>query len=184
MSWAESCAKSKSSMASRHSKGTSQSSCCSSISGELMKNSRFSSQQTISFAAPTYSDFPTNALHDPCIVSPLMRSANVSMCQKTSKKTACPKKRSSKTSTSRRSSNLKTMKEENDCDSDYTASGLDPPKISGPLGTCHDVFAKYAPCGHWTTCKKAGCKSKKYFEACQTCSSRSELMNLNLDSCV
>lgn len=50
------------------------------------------------------------------------------------------------------------------CDAGFTWSGSKPAKTVGPLNTCYDRFAKYAPCGHWSSCRKAGCEPKKYFE--------------------
>lgn len=62
-----------------------------------------------------------------------------------------------------------------DCNENFTLSGSNPPKTVGPLTRCHDIFAKYAPCGHWSTCKKNDCGKKKYFDACKSCKDRSEL---------
>lgn len=59
------------------------------------------------------------------------------------------------------------------CDGEFTPSGCDPPKTTGPFNKCFD--GKYAPCGHWSTCKAAGCCDKKYFESCETCSSHGKL---------
>lgn len=61
---------------------------------------------------------------------------------------------------------------ETNCDESFTLSGSKPPKTVGPLSKRHDLFAKYAPCGHWSTCEKKGCAKKKYFDACNTCPNR------------
>lgn len=61
---------------------------------------------------------------------------------------------------------------DNDCDEGFTPSGCQPPKTVGPLNRSHDLFAKYAPCGHWSSCKKNGCGVKKYFDACNSCPSK------------
>lgn len=58
---------------------------------------------------------------------------------------------------------------------DFTASGMKPPKIAGALSACYNSFAKYAPCGHWATCKNTGCKDKKCFDPCATCATESKL---------
>lgn len=59
-----------------------------------------------------------------------------------------------------------------DCNGNFTLSGSKPAKTAGPLSKRHDFFAKYAPCGHWSTCKKDECVVKKSFEPCNTCSDR------------
>lgn len=73
--------------------------------------------------------------------------------------------------TSQRTEFLKSLidSDDGDCDGDFTVSGSNPPKTSGALGRQHDSFAKYARCGHWSTCKKEKCGDKKYFTPCGTC---------------
>lgn len=60
-----------------------------------------------------------------------------------------------------------------DCNEEFTPSGCNPAKTVGPLGKRYDHFAKYAPCGHWSTCKE-DCGEEKYFEACELCPSKGE----------
>jgi hypothetical protein len=83
-------------------------------------------------------------------------------------------KRSKKRSNT--SSNLSgdNIEVETNCDECFTLSGSNPPKTVGPLSRRHDQFAKYAPCGHCSTCNKNGCEKKKYFEACNTCPGKGE----------
>ncbi|CAO1332055.1 unnamed protein product [Diamesa serratosioi] len=40
------------------------------------------------------------------------------------------------------------------------------PKTIGPIGKEHDVFAKYAPVGHWSSCVPRN--AKKLFNPCET----------------
>lgn len=48
-----------------------------------------------------------------------------------------------------------------------------PSKTVGPLGRKHDTFAKYAPCGHWSTCNTY--KEKTPFRPCICCDKKGEL---------
>jgi hypothetical protein len=64
--------------------------------------------------------------------------------------------------------------EKSNCDGNFTSSGSNPPKTVGPLSRLHDRFAKYAPCGHWSTCSDDCCKLKKHFDATRCCSNRGE----------
>lgn len=57
---------------------------------------------------------------------------------------------------------------------DFTTSGLEPTKTVGPLGICNYSFSKYAPCGHWSTCKKSGCEDKELYDACEPCDTKSK----------
>lgn len=178
-----SCASSKSSSRSKRPKGFKSpiDLYCSSTSCEFMQDSRLPSQQTISFATPIYSDFPSNSLQDECVDSPNMSQTS----PKLSNVAKSQRKRSSKGLTSRRSNSFKSMsegqggensKEESDCDGEFTQSGSKPAKMTGALG----VKYKYAPCGHWDSCKTAGCEPKKNYESCNSCSGRGKMLNLKL----
>ncbi|KAG5675792.1 hypothetical protein PVAND_005666 [Polypedilum vanderplanki] len=56
-----------------------------------------------------------------------------------------------------------------DCNEEYTPSGMQPPKTSGPLGKDFECCTTYAPCGCWDTCRPEDHQVKKCFEACNTC---------------
>lgn len=47
-----------------------------------------------------------------------------------------------------------------DCDDCFSKSGSKPPVTAGAIGSMHDTFTKYAPCGPWSSCDTCKCEKK------------------------
>ena len=169
---------SKTSFKSGNSKGstsfreTAGSECSSSEYCETIQSGD-TSQHTISFAEPLITDIPETTLHDGCIegndpMGPtnVKQYCPVSVC--TIPRTPPPKCWAKSCVDQCKTFTCNT----GDCDGDFTPSGSKPPTLAGPLNQCYDKFAKYAPCGHWTTCKNIACSTNNCEEVCKTCPPR------------
>lgn len=80
-------------------------------------------------------------------------------------------------STSRRSKFNKKLSDEvltenEDFSEDFTPTGSKPCQTVGDLNKGFDPLAKYAPYGHWKSCKSKDSDQKDSFNACKSCGNR------------